>query len=558
MTWQVGDVVGGYRIEAVLGSGGMATVYRAHHERLGRQVAIKVMHANFTADADFLARFEREARIVASLEHPNIVPVYDFDEDDGSPYLVMKYIQGETLKARFQRGAPTLTDIITLTDAIAGALDYAHQQGVLHRDVKPSNVILDANDTPYLTDFGLARMTASGDSTMSVGMIIGTPNYVSPEQASGTAPVTASTDVYSLGVMLFEMVVGRVPFDADTPYATIHKHIYEPPPLPSELNPEVPVQVEQVLLRALEKDPGQRYATPVELATAFKAAVDQAGLAALSPQRRSVVAVSPPPAAVPAPQPANKPKRRADDGADGLLLLLDGEESYANLPQPEIVRRRLVKRRGEQVGLLMHAAAFAVVNALIIFGSLTDGDFGPGAFVPLLGWGAGLAAHAVHYAFQTKRATERLYNQFDDHMRDTYSLNWRGVVAPGEINDQWDCAKKRIMKWEALAIHAAVYLMINSMMWVIWADDGGFVWPLIVHGAWGMGLLGHGLVTRYGKLSQLGSGGINAELAMMQNLGSGQVKRKNVEREGVRLTDEGEFTESMVNELEAEQRRVQR
>ncbi|MEM6284036.1 MAG: serine/threonine-protein kinase, partial [Chloroflexota bacterium] len=270
MAWQAGETIGSYTIEGELGTGGMATVYRARHVRLARDVALKLMHQAFVTDDNFIARFEREAQIVARLEHANIVPVYDFDDIEGQPYIAMKYIEGRTLKDTFAQVAPTLDEIVNIVDAVAAALTYAHAQGVLHRDVKPSNVIIDQTGHIYLTDFGLARAAQSGESTLSAGMIIGTPNYVAPEQASDDAEVSERSDVYSFGVMLYEMMTGRVPFTGKTPYATIHKHIYEPPPLPSEINPEVPTQVEMVLLKALEKAPDDRYQTPGELAEAFK------------------------------------------------------------------------------------------------------------------------------------------------------------------------------------------------------------------------------------------------------------------------------------------------
>ncbi len=564
MTWRVGDVVGGYRIESLLGIGGFGAVYLATHVRLGRQVAIKALHANHITNEEFLARFEREARIVAALEHPNITPVYDFDEVNNSPYLVSKYIEGETLKERMRHAGPTPAEIIDMMDAIASALDYAHEQGVLHRDVKANNVMLDTDGTPYLMDFGLARIMASGDSSLSVNMIIGTPNYMAPELVVGDGPQTASADIYSLGVMLYEMVVGRVPFEGETAYATLHKQVNEAPPLPSDLNPEVPVQVEQVLLRALEKDPAQRYATASELAAAFKTAVQQSGLEALSPERSSVFATrtQPPSATAIVPQPG-KPKRELADSSD-VMLLLDGEESYGNLPQTEIVRRRLAKRQGEMFGFVMHALAYIVVNTIIISSSAADGDFGPNAFITAFAWGAGLAAHGVHFALQTKRSIQRLYRRFNAFMQDAYSPDWRAVVAPAEIDAQWHRAKKRAQEWEGFWAHAAVYAMINIMFWVIWSDDVAetgqieFMWPLIVNLAWGVGLVSHGLVTRYGKGSRASDAGIDAELAMMQNLGSSQVKRKHLERESVRLTEDGEFTESMVTELEDERRQARR
>jgi serine/threonine protein kinase len=174
MALQPGEMIGQYRVEAQTGTGGMATVYKAYHPRLDRHVAIKMMHQTLTADEAFHARFEREARIVAKLEHPNIVPIFDFSEHERDPYLVMKYIEGRTLKNILKDGALPLHEVRRIMTAVAAALDYAHKQGVLHRDVKPSNIILDANGTPYLTDFGLARIAQAGEATMSADMMLGT------------------------------------------------------------------------------------------------------------------------------------------------------------------------------------------------------------------------------------------------------------------------------------------------------------------------------------------------------------------------------------------------
>ena len=187
---EIGQTIGVYQIESMLGMGGMATVYRAYHPALDRYVALKMMHPLFQQDEGFLSRFTREARIVAKLEHPNIVPIYDFNENNGQPYLVMKYIDGKTLKQVMDNSPPNLQRILQIMRQVANALDYAHQRGVLHRDVKPSNVLLSHDDQIYLTDFGLARLVQAGDSSMSAGMIVGTPNYISPEQAFGEAGKT--------------------------------------------------------------------------------------------------------------------------------------------------------------------------------------------------------------------------------------------------------------------------------------------------------------------------------------------------------------------------------
>ncbi|HHS98514.1 MAG TPA: serine/threonine-protein kinase [Chloroflexi bacterium] len=280
MPFSIGETVGPYRIVEKLGQGGMATVFKAYHPALDRYVAIKVLHPAFQEDPHFLARFQREARIVAKLDHPNIVPVYDFAEHRGHPYLVMRFIEGETLKARLRRGPLSLEEVWRVMRAVGDALSYAHRQGVLHRDIKPSNIILTPDGHVYLTDFGLARMAQAGESTLSRDMMVGTPQYISPEQAKGETNLDARTDIYSLGVVLYELLVGRVPFQADTPYAVIHDHIFTPLPLPRKINPDLPEPLERVLLKALAKDPDDRFQSVEEMMQAFEEALGTASTVA--------------------------------------------------------------------------------------------------------------------------------------------------------------------------------------------------------------------------------------------------------------------------------------
>lgn len=278
MPFAEGENIGPYRIIEQLGQGGMATVYKAYHAALDRYVALKVLHPAFYEDRTFTGRFQREARVVAKLEHPNIVPIYDFAEHDKRPYLVMKYIEGETLKARLSRGPLQAAEITQVVDAVGSALAYAHRQGILHRDIKPSNVLISNDGGMYLADFGLARIAQAGESTLSTDSIMGTPQYISPEQARGDKDLDAGTDIYSFGVMLYEMVVGQVPFNADTPFSIIHDHIYTPMPLPRSINKEVPESVERVLLKALAKERVDRYEDVPAMVRAFKAAWETAGV----------------------------------------------------------------------------------------------------------------------------------------------------------------------------------------------------------------------------------------------------------------------------------------
>jgi tetratricopeptide (TPR) repeat protein/predicted Ser/Thr protein kinase len=268
----VGENVGPYRITRQLGVGGMATVWKAYHPALDRYVAIKVLHPSFKEDPQFTARFQREARIVAKLIHPHIVPIYDFSEHEGMAYLVMRYIDGRTLKAILKEGPLTTERVMEILEPAGRALAYAHEEGVLHRDIKPSNFILTPEGEVFLTDFGLARMAETTESTLSRDMLVGTPQYISPEQARGEK-LDARTDIYSLGVVLFEMLTGKVPYDADTPYAVIHDHIFSPLPLPTEFKPDIPEAVERVVLKALAKNRNDRFENVEEMISALEEAL---------------------------------------------------------------------------------------------------------------------------------------------------------------------------------------------------------------------------------------------------------------------------------------------
>ncbi len=276
MTAPENGSIGVYERVQPLGQGGMATVYRAYHPRLNRWVALKMIQSAHTNDRSFIARFEREAQIVAALEHPHIVPIYDFFEHQGKWCMVMKFIDGITLKQALGDGALLMTDVLSIMTSIGAALNYAHGEGVLHRDIKPSNILLDAKGTPYLSDFGLAKFAASGEASISQNMLIGTPFYMSPEQGESGRDITARSDIYALGVVLYEMLLGRVPFSEGTPYAIIHDHIYKPLPMPSDIDPGISPLIEGILLTALAKRPEDRYESVKEMIDALKFAFGEA------------------------------------------------------------------------------------------------------------------------------------------------------------------------------------------------------------------------------------------------------------------------------------------
>lgn len=317
MPFQPGENVGPYLIIKQLGQGGMATVFKAFHPALERDVALKVMHPAFMQDPQFLRRFEREAKVVAKLDHPNIVPIYDFADHQNQPYLVMKFVDGETLKAVLDRSWPAKDRILEIVRSIGNALSYAHGQGVLHRDIKPSNILLTESGGVFLTDFGLARMAEAGQSTLSGDQLLGTPHYISPEQARGEQNLDEGTDIYSLGIVLYQLCVGRVPFSSDTPFSIIHDHIYTPLPLPRSIKATISEDLEEVLLKALDKDRQDRFKNVSETVQAFERAVQ--GASPWAPAEPVLVAPTAPVAPVQpavtaaraAPRPAPRSRRWA-------------------------------------------------------------------------------------------------------------------------------------------------------------------------------------------------------------------------------------------------------
>lgn len=537
MRFESNEQIGSYRIIDKIGSGGMATVYRAHHERLDRNVAIKVIHKNFSYEPDFLARFEREARIVAQLEHRNIVPIYDYNDVDGQPYIVMKHINGDTLKDHLTDHQLSIDAIKRIFSQITDALSYAHQKNILHRDIKPSNIIIDEQGNAYLTDFGLARMAQSGSSTMSADVMLGTPHYISPEQAQGLTNVDQRSDIYSLGIVLYEMCTGRTPFIGDTSYAIIHSQIYSPPPPPRTINPDLSPEMEAVILRALEKQPDQRYATASDLYKAFINALDRT-------------------------QPANAP-RQADAGAnagkekpayyryktterpifeisndDGYEKKKNASSSRKTKP-PKTVIQKVTDNLGdtwEDISEDVHETFKDVGEDLKEAWEEVKEEFG---FSNSRKKGKGK---------KWQKAPNGKFGYYNDS--DIKKMGY--ALSPEERIRQR--VEKQMEERDGFYTHFFIYCGVILFLWMIWAATGkGFPWPIFPMGGWGIGILAHWIAYHF----EHGSGRdkrqalIDQKMAEeMQRLG---YKAKNDDfyddddYQNIRLTEDGELTDSFVN-----------
>lgn len=496
-----GEKIGTYEIIAPIGRGGMATVYKAYHERLDRHIAIKLMHTTFLQDDNFHERFQREARIVAKLEHPAIVPIYDYDEHNDIPYLVMRLVDGMTLKKHYIKHGMTIQEIESTLTKIAEGLDYAHGQGILHRDMKPSNILIDSNGQPFITDFGLARIAEAGASTISHDMMLGTPFYISPEQAQGSKDLDNRTDVYSLGIILYELLTGQVPFQADTPYAIVHGHIYTEPELPSKVNPDLTPAIDTVLKRALEKDRNNRYPTALAMMTDFsKALLNNA--------------------------PA--PKQSSDSYLENNATVLE--------PSHRIKAKPIAPERTQ------------VVESPISANANFDIDMGD------LSW------DNIREGFRTgvNSLAEMIEERIDTELRER-----RGIALTEEELARRRVMKRRKERKEFIG-HLSTYIGVNAILVAIWFFTGvGFFWPFFPLFFWGMGVVGQGIqyYNKYGPGTKRRENNLEAEiereLGMRSNIETRIGKNKNsrlstefsdAQYTGVRINEDGELTDSFIEE----------
>ncbi|HEX5689583.1 MAG TPA: protein kinase [Roseiflexaceae bacterium] len=363
----IGTKLGSYAIRELIDNGGMASVYKGYDPALDREVAIKVL-GTVGQPPDFVARFQREARVVARLRHPNIVQIYHFGVQGDVVYMVQELLTGPTLARRIQQAGRrriVAERIHSIIGQFAAALDFAHGQGVIHRDVKPSNAIYNAHGQLVLTDFGIAHGLAEAAlAATKPGVIMGTPGYLAPEQAISSATLTPASDIYALGVVLFELLTGRLPFEADTPMGVVLKHLYEEPPPPSHFRSGLPPALDALVLRALSKEPSERYPSAGVLARALEAAwpIGATSSANRKPAAQSAQAPATPTKRVAKPQPAStaaaKPKRTAPATNNRRAA---PERKNAALP----ARPVHYNRRRTRVALL----TIDLVAALLLFGA---------------------------------------------------------------------------------------------------------------------------------------------------------------------------------------------
>jgi serine/threonine protein kinase len=396
---KIGSIFAGYRIEGVLGRGGMGVVYLAEQPELGRRVAIKVIAPALASDPDYLERFRRESRLAAAIEHPNAIPIYEAGvADEDMPYLVMRYVEGEDLSTLLRReGRLDVRRAAAIVDQIAGALDEAHARGLVHRDVKPANVIVESRrgtEHAYLTDFGLTREMDASSGVTGTGRWVGTIDYASPEQIQGR-PVDARCDVYALGCVLFATLTGRLPFERAEDVAKLYAHVSEPPPKPSTVVAELPGEIDAVVTRAMAKDPDFRFPSAGDFGRAALAAAT--GTPVAEPERtvatgEAAPATEPAPPPVPPTKPSEMPSPESTvESPEARPTVAPSTEEAAPPPSPPARPPRPVRAGGRRRLMALGGvlALGAIVAVAVI--ALTGGG-GGGAKSSATGHGGGVGA----------------------------------------------------------------------------------------------------------------------------------------------------------------------
>jgi serine/threonine protein kinase len=355
----IGQRLGQYEITALLGKGGMATVYRARQASIGRDVALKVIRADLAQSEEFIGRFDREAKTIAQLSHPQILKLFDYGQQDDLVYLVMELHESGSLEQLSRSSSLSLTAIERILEQIASALNYAHQQGIIHRDLKPQNVLMDRHQNAILTDFGIAKLLHETTTFTREGMLVGTPAYMSPEQWRGE-PLTARVDIYALGVILFELLMGRVPYSGDTHSAIMYQHLEAVPPSVRAVRQDLPQEIDTIIGTALHKDPAQRYQSALDLVEAFKMTLGHA-----SPSLHRTDAVTAKTGSIPA-LPTSDPATLSIGDPTAISLQMDS---------PQVPQDRIVAVVPKPERRLIHSRVFAATVSLALLTLALSGLF---------------------------------------------------------------------------------------------------------------------------------------------------------------------------------------
>jgi serine/threonine protein kinase len=456
ITTLTGLTIGQYTLKEQLGAGGMGVVYRGYQPTLDREVAVKILPPSLANQEGYMERFTREARTAAALEHAHIVPIYDYGTQQELSYVVMRLLTGGSLAQRMQQRLkenlpmPSAGEVSRMLKEIASALDYAHSRGVVHRDIKAGNIMFDNHGSAYLVDFGIAKLVDNLGLTGS-GLAVGTPTHMSPEQWRGEA-ITPATDQYALGVVIFELIAGKLPFESSTAYALMHKHLHEPPTPLHTVRPDLSLEVERVLQQAMAKDPQERYPTATAFANEFEQAVQTADKSStqfftfeVQPVRLKADGEL---------FTANLPNvggnisatpRTTADAAFGNSIagtpapdLPKAKNKNQMVESPEVkeIRKAVERRLNKRRELLMNGISFAcVVPMLWGIWAFTGANGFPWPLVVMLGWGLGFALHAADVFLDPKSNTtlreRELRREFERRGIDTTGMNL-SLPAPEE------------------------------------------------------------------------------------------------------------------------------